>query len=167
MERRATPRFLCDEMLKRLARWLRIMGYDVSDPEVGSDQEIIRMSTDEKRVILTRDKDLSNNRYSEAIRIISDDLDSQIQELLERFPQEEYPPGNTRCPTCNGELSARPPSSLIIDGKVQVSIPEDVIRDHEFVYMCIMCGKVYWMGSHWDGIRSRLDRFGAIPNLPG
>ena len=167
MEKRDTPRFLCDEMLKRLARWLRIMGYDVSDPEVGSDQEIIQMSKDENRIILTRDKDLSNNRSPEAIRIISDDLDSQIRELLERFPQEEFPPGNTRCPTCNGELSDRPPSSLVIYGKARMDIPEDVIREHEFVYVCTSCGKVYWIGSHWNGIRSRLDRFGVTPKLPG
>jgi len=166
MEKRVPPRFLCDEMLKKLAKWLRIMGYDVTDPSVENDQELIGISNKEGRTILTRDKDLSNNRSSKAIRIISDDLDSQIKEVLDRFPLEDFPPGPTRCSVCNGELMKHPSGSIMVTGNEGDPVPEDVKRDHKFVYICNDCNKVFWTGSHWIGITSRLSSFGMAPTLP-
>lgn len=159
--------FVCDEMLKRLARWLRIMGYDVLDPTVSSDSELIRITRSENRVLLTRDKDLSNNRTVPARRIISDDLDLQLQEFISRYPPENFPPGETRCPMCNGTLRVKRTDILENEWHLTASLPADIIADHEFVYECEMCNKIYWTGSHWTGILDRLDRIEFKPRLPG
>lgn len=159
-------RFICDEMLKRLARWLRIMGHDVIDPDVDSDRELIDLAISDNRTILTRDKNLSNSRYVEALRILSDDLDNQLEEVLRAFPLEVFPPGPTRCPSCNGLLEGLHTNLLDEGWARQRSIPRDVISLYDTIYICTSCDKVYWTGSHWEDITARLDRFGLIPMLP-
>ncbi|MBN1389513.1 MAG: hypothetical protein JXA22_02610 [Candidatus Thermoplasmatota archaeon] len=160
------PAFVCDEMLKKMARWLRIMGYDVVDPTIENDRELIDIARIHSRVLLTRDKDLSNNRAVLSLRIISDDLEVQIAELLDRYPPEMFTPGQTRCPACNGRLQGRSTDLKDRVWQPEDTIPEDVLTEHDIVYECEICRKIYWTGSHWDGIMDRLHRIGFTPKLP-
>ncbi|MBN1538940.1 MAG: hypothetical protein JW939_02260 [Candidatus Thermoplasmatota archaeon] len=166
MEEGPVPRFVCDEMLKRLARWLRIMGHDVVDPTVRNDGELIRITASENRVLLTRDRDLSNNRTVQAHRIVSDDLDIQLTEFIARYPPERFRPGPTRCPVCNGILRVKRTCIMESEWEPMVPVPADILADHDIVYECELCNKVYWTGSHWAGIMERLEHIGFKPRLP-
>jgi uncharacterized protein with PIN domain len=166
MEKMDPPSFICDEMLKKLARWLRIMGYDVIDPVVAKDSEMVQISEITHRTVLTRDKDLSNSKHIDALRILSDELDLQIIEVLDRYPLSRYRPGRTRCPICNGDLLSRPTADIHRCWNPQTPIPQDIIKEHPLVYECGGCGKVYWTGSHWNSIVCRLSAFGMEPELP-
>ena len=160
------PKFICDEMLKKLARWLRILGFDTTDPSVKDDRELVCLSKNENRIILTRDKDLSNMKNAETLRVISDDLNEQLEQVFERFPPEKYPLQNTRCPSCNGELR----SQWVRNGggfnDQAFDVPADVIRMHDRIFICNECTKVYWTGSHWDRIIERLRILNITPHLP-
>ncbi|MGA1848846.1 MAG: Mut7-C RNAse domain-containing protein [Thermoplasmatota archaeon] len=158
--------FICDEMLKKLARWLRMAGYDVLSPVENSDDELVDLSSREDRILLTRDKDLSNRKDANSYRIISDALDEQLIEFLRMFPRENYAPGQTRCALCNGALHYVSGYRIENDQELRNRIPDNVLLYIKEYYRCASCGKLYWKGGHWARISERLDRFSLSPILP-
>ena len=140
-------RFIADMMLGRLARWLRLYGYDTLYG-IEDDGEIIRVALGEGRVILTRDSDLAGRAEklgAEVVLISSNSLGGQIDELR-RFGLEfgELFPANARCPKCNGPI--RPASKGDVRGKV----PPAVYEKYDEFYVCENCGQVYWPGRQWE-----------------
>jgi Uncharacterized conserved protein len=76
-------------MLGRLARFMRILGYDTSYPNIQApDTVLIEISQREDRILLSRDKQL-NERWKNTFLITSDRLDDQLHQVTERFiPQK-------------------------------------------------------------------------------
>jgi len=159
--------FICDEMLKKLCRWLRIAGYDVLSPAVKGDEELVKLCLEEERILLTRDRDLSNRRDAHALRILSDDLDGQIREFLEAFLPDRYPRSETRCALCNGEIESLRRDEIEEDEDMKNMVPNNVLLYHNTYFRCRSCGKLYWKGSHWKKIMDRLERLSITPRLPG
>ncbi|ASJ09662.1 hypothetical protein A3L11_10620 [Thermococcus siculi] len=140
-------RFIADMMLGRLARWLRLYGYDTLYG-VEDDDEILRIARDEGRVILTRDATLSERARRLGLEVIllgSNSFEEQIEEL-KSFGVEfrELFPANARCPKCNGPI--KPVSKEEIRNKV----PESVYRKYDEFYVCENCGQIYWPGRQWE-----------------
>src|SRR5262247_1827579 len=103
MENPAEPRFIADVMVGRLARWLRIAGFDVLYSNSFADDEIIAISRRDTRIILTRDRGLESRvEPHEVIVIQSDDYESQLGQVLEKFPRPTTQLFS-RCPECNGK----------------------------------------------------------------
>lgn len=142
-------RFAADEMLGSLARWLRIMGYDTTYEKDRGDDEILRSSKEEGRVLLTRDEELAARGAPSSLYILSDDLDQQLRQVADAFGLVADE-GMVRCTVCNGELELMPKEQLA--GQV----PEGALENHQEFFKCRGCGKVYWKGSHWNNIRKRL-----------
>ncbi len=144
-------RYLADLMLMRLARWLRMAGQDVSNPPEGADDsDLIEIALKEKRTLLTRDKVLARRCEKAGIGsllIISSDLDEQLGELEDAGIVLELNP--ERCTLCNGPLEEVESSEIVGD-------PPRLEEGATF-WRCERCGKLYWQGSHWRGIRKRLD----------
>lgn len=143
-------RYLADLMLLRLARWLRMAGHDVSNPPEGSDDSgLLEVALKEGRTLLTRDRLLAK-RCEKAgagcLLITSSDLDEQLRELLAAGVSLELNP--ERCTLCNGVLRKVEPSEAD-----DSSGPED----GDALWRCEVCGKIYWRGTHWRGIRERLE----------
>ncbi|WP_048152010.1 Mut7-C RNAse domain-containing protein [Palaeococcus ferrophilus] len=139
-------RFIADMMLGRLARWLRLYGYDTLYG-VEEDDEIIRVALEEDRVILTRDCGLAERAEKLGGRVIllgSNDLEEQVGELKRRGVtfRELFPP-SARCPKCNGPI--RRVSKDYVKGKV----PESVYERYDEFYVCKNCGQIYWPGRQW------------------
>lgn len=143
-------RFLADNMLGKLARWLRMMGYDTLYARSGSDAELALTASREGRILLTRDKGLAARKDTRALYVESDSLDEQLAQvvsLLGLSLRQEL-----RCTECNGPLEAV--SHMEVAGRIRESVAE---RHSEF-YMCIACKKIYWKGSHWTSIEERINR---------
>lgn len=153
--------YLCDEMLQKMARWLRIAGYNVISPKGQTDRELARMAADEGRVLLTRDRDLSNMKGIESLLIRSDDLETQMREVFDRYPPGGNPPGKSRCPLCNGELISFKKTDL--PDEIIIEIPPMVYENHVLFLWCSGCAKPFWFGSHWKGIGSILGSYGLNP----
>ncbi len=130
-------------MLMRLARWMRMAGHDVSNPPEGADDsDLIEIALAEGRTLLTRDRLLAKRcGWAEAscILITSSDLDEQLSEIEEAGISLELEP--ERCTLCNGPLEE-------VEGS----------EGGPALWRCERCGKLYWRGSHWRGIRDRLKR---------
>ncbi|WP_297071201.1 Mut7-C RNAse domain-containing protein [Thermococcus sp.] len=140
-------KFIADMMLGRLARWLRLYGYDTLYG-IEDDDEIIHVALREGRVILTRDSGLAERAGklgAEVVLISSNSLEGQIDELR-RFGLEfgELFPANARCPKCNGPI--RPASK----GEVMGKVPPAVYEKYDEFYVCTNCGQVYWPGRQWE-----------------
>ena len=140
------PRFVADSMLGSLARWLRMLGYDTVYRKDLTDDELARLASTEKRWILTRDRDLA--KVPEAILVESDELESQLR-LVNEACKLSFDEELIRCSVCNGELKEIPKE----DAKGR--IPEGAFASTDRFWMCQDCGKIFWRGSHWQGIQER------------
>jgi uncharacterized protein len=147
------PRLLVDAMLGRLARWLRLMGYDTAYWRDGSDLALIQQAAAEHRLILTRDRQLAGRRGIRAVLVASESLDEQIAEvravLASRVPTTPEP--YSRCPECNEELYNLPREGA------RDLVPPYVWHTQSLFRRCPGCGRVYWRGTHWPGMQSKLE----------
>lgn len=160
LEKRVGPRlpasesrFIADAMLGRLARWLRLLGFDTAyDPHV-ADEELVRRGLVEGRHVLTRDRALPEEwRVAHCTVLDGDDLDAQVAEVVERFDLEERIRLFSRCPDCNVALEPVP------EEEVRRRVPPRVLELQDAFSRCPGCGRVYWAGSHTERIRRRLHR---------
>jgi uncharacterized protein with PIN domain len=144
-------RFIADAMLGRLAKWLRIIGFDVLYYPDIEDRQMIRIALQEGRTILTRDSGLLKNKGARnAIFIASDDVQSQLRELRGKLCFEEARPLG-RCAVCNGILS-------VVDRRDEVreAVPDFIYHNVDTFLCCRGCGKVYWPGSHREKFRNKI-----------
>jgi len=133
-------------MLGRLARWLRLYGYDTLYG-IEDDDEIIRIALSGDRVILTRDSGLAERAEKLGAKVFllsSNSLEGQVEEL-KKFGVEfrELFPANARCPKCNGPIERVPKESI------KDRVPERVYERYDEFYMCKNCGQIYWPGRQW------------------
>ena len=122
-------RFFCDAMLGKLARRLRIFGYDCGlAPNGAPDSEVVRLA--EGRILLTRDRELA--KLPNSLYVPGTTIRSQLSLLYEKYGiRLTVEP--SRCPLCNGKL---------VEAKT-ANGPG---------WKCTTCGHEYWKGSHWDDI---------------
>lgn len=154
MDKSGTPRLLVDAMLGRLARWLRLMGYDAAYLADTDDLAVVRLARAEGRRVLTRDREMAARRAVDAVLIDAQTLDAQLDEVLVAIgpPPEDAPP---RCTECNTPLE--PLDRAAAKGRV----PPYVWRTHDDFTYCPGCRRVYWRGTHWRRIRARIDDAGS------
>jgi uncharacterized protein len=149
----APPRLFVDAMLGRLARWLRRMGYDTAYWRDGSDTALIRQARAEERWIVTGDRQLAGRRGIRAVLITSDSVDEQMAEVkavLQRVAPGKPEPFS-RCSECNGALEELPGEAA------RDLVPPYVWHTQPSFRRCPDCGRVYWKGTHWPGMRARLE----------
>ena len=140
-------KFIADDMLGKLARRLRMMGFDVTYPNTSADSLLLRLSREEDRIILTRDRGLSQVRGSRVFLLSSTDLSEQLQEVLTRLKLRTDPAKMfTRCPVCNGELKKTKKE------EIKAKVPPRVYRTFDDFTTCSRCDKVYWKGTHYEKI---------------
>lgn len=143
-------RFIADAMLGRLARWLRLLGYDTLYFAGIADGELIRLARQEGRIILTRDTHFLRKNIPECILIDSDNVLEQMAGLMKSLhllPGE----GPSRCASCNGAL--READKEEVEGLVADYV---YLNFHRFE-LCRKCGNVYWEGTQYRRLRETLD----------
>lgn len=143
-------KFILDDMLGKLARWIRIMGYDAKYSNKTSDGELIKQARDEERILLTRDRLLAKKYIVPSLLIKEQDIQSQIKQVIKRFSLNTK---NifTRCPACNGALEE------IEKQRAYNNVPNIVFCRYDNFSICKSCGKYYWKGNHWEKIKESLN----------
>ncbi|MGE5603479.1 MAG: Mut7-C RNAse domain-containing protein [Nitrososphaerales archaeon] len=154
------PSLLVDAMLGKLARWLRLAGYDAEFWRKGSDEELMAAARAQGRLILTKDRALAGRRGVRAVLLQAADLDAQIREARAALEQRgRTPEPFTRCGECNGVLA----DLSRVDAEPLV--PPYVWHTQREFRRCTRCGRVYWKGTHWPAVQGRLA--GAAPGEEG
>ncbi len=153
-------RWIADEMVGKLARYLRFLGYDVVYARGMKDGEILEMARIEHRIILTRDELLATRGKSLGILVHSLDIEGQLREVLRAHPSLRREVQFTRCSLCNGPLVPADKSTPA----PPKGVPLDVWTTTREVSVCTRCGHAYWEGTHTGEIRQSLTRaFERIP----
>jgi uncharacterized protein with PIN domain len=136
-------KFIADAMLGRLAKGLRLLGFDVHYDRMLSDNEIIRLSLEQGRMILTRDTGLAARPLAALhLFITSDRIQEQIDQVLAFVPPDTDVRPLTRCTLCNEGLVP------IRKEDVLDRVPPYVLEKYSTFVQCTVCGRIYWRGSH-------------------
>lgn len=155
---------MADAMLGRLARWLRILGYDTAYEKVITDERLIERMVREDRVLLTRDRHLAQRKILRGRHtlIASDEIAGQLYQLY-RDLQIDLTMSDRRgcrCADCNEQLVATPREQAV------PRVPLFVAKEHRHFMRCPRCGRLYWPGTHWVSIRRQLARLADGPPGP-
>ena len=140
-----SPRFITTAELGRLARWLRLLGYDCVFFERDKKKDLVIENLREDRVILTRDPGLSRFRGARMVRVESDLVERQLEQVIDALRLKIDKKGMfTRCVLCN-ELTEGVAKEI-----VKERVPQYVYGTQDEFMLCPGCGKVYWKGTHRD-----------------
>ena len=141
------PLFIVDAMLGKLAKKLRLLGYDSLYSSNMDDDKIIQLAKNENRILITKDVPLTQKAKKQqilAVQITSDDEIEQFLEINEKasFGKCTVGGGSSRCPVCNGELQH------IEKNDVSEKVPTGVFENMKDFWKCTKCEKIYWEGTH-------------------
>ena len=148
-------KFLCDQMFGTLANWLRLLGFDTyyANSEI-DDDKLLEIAKNEDRVLITRDKELSFRAKRDNMQVFKPEsihLDEQLVFILKNVDLNEEM-FLSRCSLCNNLLNE------IGKDDVKKMVPEKVFENNNKFWFCSNCKKVYWKGSHYDKILSRINK---------
>jgi uncharacterized protein with PIN domain len=143
------PKFVSDVHLGTLARYLRMTGFDTKYNNNFTTNDIIKISFEEKRTILTRDKNLlKRNDVSRGYWIRNEMPVEQLKEIFNRFHLKGLVKEFSLCLICNNPLIK------IEREKIISRIPEKAAEYHRDFSYCTSCDKVYWPGTHYQKMKS-------------
>ncbi len=145
------PAFILDVHLGKLARLMRMAGFDTLYQNDFEDPEIIDISVKEHRIILTRDIGiLKHNLVTHGYWIHNTNPEKQFVEVIRRFDLKREVKTFTRCLKCNG-LLREVSKEEVID-----QLPECVKKNFNEFWQCSSCKNVYWKGSHYDRMKEKV-----------
>jgi uncharacterized protein with PIN domain len=147
------PSFILDVHLGKLARYLRLLGFDVAYANHWDDPEIVQKALEEHRTILTRDRGLLERRAVVSGYLVQNlKPEDQLQEVLDRFGLRPFLDPYSRCPLCGT------PIEPISKEQVLSLLPPKVAKRYRKFYHCPSCGKVYWKGDHFRNLSPLIQR---------
>ncbi len=148
-------------MLGKIAKKLRIFGFDTEYLANIDDDIIIKRSIDNNRIILTKDKQLYIRSIKLNISCLLITLENELENLIIIMKEFDinyiFPVTNTytRCTLCNGTLKAVIKSTL--SSWINNNVPKIVFDNTETFFKCSVCQKIYWNGTHIQEINHLID----------
>lgn len=144
------PQFIADVHLGKLARLLRLLGFDTLYKNDWQKEEMLKTAESGSRVLLSR-----NPAFQKAAitfqQIIAERPETQLIEVLQRFDLPERLVPLTRCLLCNGELAE------VSKESVTDKIPAQTANWYNQFWQCAGCGRVFWKGAHYRRIRQIIE----------
>jgi uncharacterized protein with PIN domain len=142
------PRFFADVHLGRLARHLRLLGFDTAYECHCDDAHLAAAAAAEGRIILTRDSGLlKRNAVTHGLFVREQQPRAQLHEVVRRLQLISRLNPFTRCLVCNEALTA------VSKDRVAALVPERAWHSHERFMHCTRCTRVYWAGTHHERLR--------------
>ncbi len=153
-------KFLVDRMLGKLAKELRMLGYDTIYYQGEDIHRLFHISREEGRVILTRSSKLLPKKTEDRIvRIREDNPLLQLKELI-HMGIIKLDEGNlfSRCLLCNLEIIKIP------SGEAEGRVPDFVFHQMQEFFRCPRCGRIYWEGSHRKNMERKIEELFQAQN---
>jgi uncharacterized protein with PIN domain len=146
------PAFILDVHLGRLARYLRMLGFDSLYRNDLRDDEIVGIASSEERIVLTRDRGLlKRGSCRRGYWVRSTDPRAQLAEVVERLDLSSSVRPFTICMACNGALDRVDKESVL------ERLEEKTRRYYDVFHRCGRCGRVYWEGSHVSSMKKLVE----------
>lgn len=145
-------KFITDVNLGKLAKWLRILGYDTVIYTRNVDRDFLKRALKEDRVPLTRRRNKAVKPSSGKLVIIqSDTVPDQLRELMETLPFRPKPQWMfSICSRCNSELIE------VCKEDISGMVPDYIFASHTEFHMCPSCKSIFWPGTHVQKVQSYL-----------
>ncbi len=145
-------KFILTKELGRLAKWLRILGFDTAYYNQDKLSSLIIQALRDERIILTRNQRLPQARGLKIVLIKNEKIKKQVEEALKTLkivlePEMMF----SRCILCNTKLA------VIAKDKVKDKVPEYVFKTQSDFITCPQCQRIYWQGTHWGNVRKTLE----------
>jgi hypothetical protein len=141
-------------MLGKLARWLRMLGQDVTYSVRFSDNELLDLTKVEERVLLTKDFELYKRAISrglDSFYVEGKTESNRLAEVSKRYGLTlSVDMAKSHCPICNAKLQAASKEQL------KEELKENTYNYYDRFWKCSDCGQVYWEGAHWKQITNTL-----------
>jgi uncharacterized protein with PIN domain len=152
--------FIVDSNAGKLARWLRMMGYDTLFFNDIEDGRLVDMAMKEGRVVVTRDTQIAKRRVAinGNLRVIlsrEDDPKLQLLQVMKELNLDCRERQFTRCLECNRRLAPRSKE------EVKDLVPPYVFSTQTQYMQCPSCSRVYWQGTHWQRMKRALEEITA------
>jgi len=149
--------FIVDSNAGKLARWLRIMGYDTLFFSNIEDAHLVEIALREGRVILTRDTQIMKRRVVteeqvKAVLLQHDESKEQLRQVIKKFRLDCHLQQFTRCLECNENLFSKTKE------EIRDLVPPYVFRTQTQFMQCPSCLRIYWRGTHWQRMVAELDK---------
>ncbi len=159
------PKFVVDANVGKLARWLRMIGYDTLFINDIDDDMLVAIGLREKRVLLTKDTQIMLRRVVtsgelQALLIKDDDAKTQLRQVVETMKlnrRRQF----TRCLECNEPLVSRSKDD------VRDLVPPYVFQTQSHYVQCPVCNRIYWRGTHWQRMNQELEMFMEVADVTG
>lgn len=143
--------FIADVHLGKLARLLRLLGFDTLHSNDYKDHEVVAIAASEGRIVLTRDRDLlKHNAVTHGYWLRSTDPVEQAREVVRRFNLENCIDPFRRCLVCNGLLEP------VEKKEILTQIPPRIAVEHDEFFRCTDCQKLYWRGTHYPKLEKHI-----------
>lgn len=154
------PKFICDVHLWKLARRLRLLGYDTQYDPRWDDAQLADISQKQGLILLTRDRGLLIRRKVErGMYIYNTDPEKQVKELIRRLGLRGLAAPFTRCLLCNGFLEPVNMADQEMAKKVKSLIPGEILKWADEFHYCPSCRKMFWKGSHYLKLIKKLEEY--------
>ena len=146
--------FVADCMLGKLAKWLKILGFDVLFFSKAADKDLVDLSRREDRVLLTRDTGLIERTAKRPNRLFvrSDDWEDQVVQVLDDLGLWDDVRPNTRCIECNLPLKA------LARERARNLVTPFVLEHASSFAICPGCDRVFWQGTHYGDMERKIER---------
>ena len=146
--------FVVDCMLGRLAKWLKILGFDVLYFSKAEDRDLVDIARREGRVLLTRDTGLIERTAKRPNRLFvrSDDWEDQVVQVLDDLGLWDDVRPNTRCIECNLPLKA------LARERARNLVTPFVLEHASSFAICPGCDRVFWQGTHYGDMERKIER---------
>ena len=145
--------FVADCMLGRLAKWLKILGFDVLFLSKAEDRDLVELARREGRVLLTRDSGLIEKakKRGDRLFVASDNWEDQVVQVLDEYGLWDEVRPNSRCIECNRALKPLPRA------RARNLVTPYVLERAESFALCPGCGRVFWQGTHYGDMERKVE----------
>ncbi len=146
-------RFILDNHLGKLATYLRLLGFDTLYRNDYDDEVLARLSVEERRILLTRDRGLlQRGDVTHGYCVRATDPEQQLIEVIRRFDLGRATTPFNRCLLCNTRLES------VSKEAVSERLPPKVREQRAEFYICRACDRIYWKGSHYERMAQFVNR---------
>ena len=151
------PCFLADRMVGKLARWLRLLGYDTTYLPQLSPEGVMREARRQGRIILTRDSRILRRKDAPPLVFLKGDhFREQLKQIVGELRLDPVEQLLTRCSECNVRLQP------MTKAEARDRVPEYVWQTQEEFRHCPVCHRIYWGATHKERMLDELRRLGLV-----
>jgi len=145
-------KFIADVHLGKLAKLLRMLGFDTLYNNSLTNSELISIALQQNRILLSRNAAINNHKAQlKSFYISSENPELQLQQVLQNFNLKDHIHPFTRCIACNGSLQP-----VAKDG-ILLQLPPNTNQYFNEFWQCDNCNRIYWKGSHYERMNSLIE----------